>query len=310
MFTNRLKFSAVFGAVMSAATLTAASVAGAQGVSGKLLLTGGVSTVEGSGGGGLSTWALISGYGTDGQIGANVHTTGVKLRDYSLATSGVAIGLYDRIELSYAQQAFDTKTVLTAISPALKDYRLKQDVFGVKLRVAGDAIYDQDSWMPQIAVGVQFKDNSDGTVIPFLNGALGSNIKNRGTDIYVSASKLFLNQSMLLNGTVRLTKANQYGLLGFGGPNGHRYRPEFEGSVAFLLHRDLAIGAELRTKRGNLRNGALNLSEGVAYDVFVAYAPTKNVSITAAYVDLGQIVGALTNDRRQTGAYLSLQFGF
>ncbi|TAG70123.1 MAG: DUF3034 family protein, partial [Burkholderiales bacterium] len=116
MFTNRLKFSAVFGAVMSAATLTAASVAGAQGVSGKLLLTGGVSTVEGSGGGGLSTWALISGYGTDGQIGANVHTTGVKLRDYSLATSGVAIGLYDRIELSYAQQAFDTKTVLTAIS--------------------------------------------------------------------------------------------------------------------------------------------------------------------------------------------------
>ena len=35
------------------------------------------------------------------------------------------------------------------------------------------------------------------------------------------------------------------------------------------------------------------------------------MSVTAAaYVDLGQIVGALTSGRRQTGAYLSLQVGF
>ena len=42
----------------------------------------------------------------------------------------------------------------------------------------------------------------------------------------------------------------------------------------------------------------------------MAYFPSKNVSVTAAYVDLGQIVGALTSGRRQTGAYLSLQVGF
>ena len=36
----------------------------------------------------------------------------------------------------------------------------------------GDAIYDQDRLLPQIAVGVQVKDNKDDTVIPFLNGAL------------------------------------------------------------------------------------------------------------------------------------------
>ena len=63
-------------------------------------------------------------------------------------------------------------------------------------------------------------------------------------------------------------------------------------------------------KRGNLKNPALNRRERAAWDVFVAYFPSKNVSITAAYVDLGEIVGALTANRRQGGGYLSLQVGF
>ena len=302
-------------AVLAVAGLaaTAASAQSANGISGRLLATGGVSTIEGAGGGGLSTWALITGYGTDSQIGANVHYTAAKTRDYSLQTGGVAIGLYDRVELSYANQQFDTKDVLTAISPTLRGYKLKQDVFGVKVRVLGNAVYDQDTWLPQVSVGLQYKDNKDGTVIPFLNGALAAlkpNIKTSGTDFYVAASKLYLEQSVLVNGTLRFSKANQYGLLGFGGPDGQRYRPEFEGSIAYLLRRDLVIGAEARVKRGNLKNPALNLREQAAWDVFIAYFPSKNVSITAAYVDLGEIVGALTNNRRQTGAYLSLQAGF
>lgn len=307
-------FSRKWMAISLVAALGAASAAAsAQDFSGKLRATGGVSTIEGSGGGGLSTWALITGYGTEKQIGANVHYTGVKTRDYSLQTGGVAIGLYDRVELSYANQQFDTRDVLVAISPTLRGYKLKQDVFGVKVKLLGDAIYDQDSWMPQVAVGLQYKDNRDDTVIPFLNGALAAlkpDIKNRSTDFYIAASKLYLDKSILVNGAVRFTKGNQYGLLGFGGPDGHRYRPEFEGSIAYLLRRDLAIGAEVRSKRGNLANPALNLTEQAAFDVFVAYFPTKNFSVTAAYVDLGQIVGALTANKRQTGGYLSLQVGF
>lgn len=307
-------FSRKWMAISLVAALGAASAAAsAQDFSGKLRATGGVSTIEGSGGGGLSTWALITGYGTEKQIGANVHYTGVKTRDYSLQTGGVAIGLYDRVELSYANQQFDTRDVLVAISPTLRGYKLKQDVFGVKVKVLGDAVYDQDSWIPQVAIGLQYKDNRDDTVIPFLNGALAAlkpDIKNRSTDFYIAASKLYLDKSILVNGAVRFTKGNQYGLLGFGGPDGHRYRPEFEGSIAYLLRRDLAIGAEVRSKRGNLANPALNLTEQAAFDLFVAYFPTKNVSVTAAYVDLGQIVGALTANKRQTGGYLSLQVGF
>ncbi len=296
-----------------AGILVSAGLAGhaaAAGFSNKLLATGGVSTVEGSAGGGLATWALIAGYGTDTQIGATVHATGVNLDDYELRSYGVAVGIFDRVELSFAHQEFNTQNVLVPISATLRNHKLEQDVFGIKVRLIGDAIYDQDSWMPQIAVGLQYKDNQDDTVIPFLNGALGSNIENSGTDFYVAATKLYLDQSVLVNATLRLTKANQFGLLGFEGPDGDSYQPEFEGSIAYLLRKDLAVGAEIRTKRGNLDNPGLNLSEDNAYDVFVAYFPTKNIAITAAYVDLGEIVGALTQNDSQRGGFLSLQLGF
>ena len=40
---------------------------------GRLLLTGGVSTIEGAGGGGLVPWALIGGYGTRDEVGINAY---------------------------------------------------------------------------------------------------------------------------------------------------------------------------------------------------------------------------------------------
>ena len=46
--------------------------------------------------------------------------------------------------------------------------------------------------------------------------------------------------------------------------------------------------------------------EDDAWDVFVAWAPVKNVSLTVAYVDLGNIV--IRDNQR--GVYASLQVGF
>jgi len=46
--------------------------------SNKLLLTGGVSQVEGAAGGGLTPWAVIGGYGTNNEIGGNIHYTYAK----------------------------------------------------------------------------------------------------------------------------------------------------------------------------------------------------------------------------------------
>ncbi len=262
---------------------------------GKLLATGGVSQVEGAGGGGLGAWALISGYGSDHGVGVNAHYTTVLLPDYRIDTVGAAVGLFDRLELSYAWQAFDTQDVGAALGLG-KGYTFHQNIFGAKLRVAGDAIYDQDQWLPQISVGLQHKENDRGAVIAAVGGKGAV-----GTDYYIAASKLFLAQSLLANATVRFTKANQLGILGFGGGKHDDYTPQFEGSLAYLFARDFAVGVEGRTKPSNLAIAR----EQDAYDVFAAWFPCKNFSLTAAYADMGNIV---IKDH-QRGPYLSLQAG-
>lgn len=263
---------------------------------GKLLLTGGVSTIEGSGGGGLATWATTTGYGAEDGIGGNAHVTFIDLPDYQFRSAGVAVGLWDRVELSAARQAFDTGDTgaLLGLGPG---FTFTQDVIGVKVRLTGDAVYDQDTWLPQIAVGAQYKTNDQGAVISAVGGQ-----DDEGTDIYVAATKLFLAQSLLVSGTVRWTNANQTGLLGFGGDANDDRQAQFEGSVGWLASRNLVIGAEYRTKPDNLSFAA----EDDWFDLYAAWALNKHLSVTAAWTDLGSI--ATFKDQR--GLYFSLQAGF
>jgi hypothetical protein len=268
---------------------------------GKLLATGGVSNVEGTAGGGITPWALIAGYGTRDSYGGNLHYTYLDTQDFKLDTFGIAVGILDRVELSAAKQSF------SATDGPLNGLNIKQDIYGIKVKVAGDAVYDQDSWMPQIAVGMEYKRN-DGITGP-LNApvtALGAK-KTSGTDYYVSATKIFLNQSILANVTIRETEANQMGLLGFGGDLHDNYQAEFEGSLAYLINKHWVAGVEYREKPHNLSVD----NEAAYYDAFVAWFPTKNVSLTLAYANLGSIVAPVTNNGdKQSGAYLSLQAGF
>ena len=268
---------------------------------GKLTATGGVSSVEGAGGGGITPWALITGYGSRDSFGANAHVTRISTQDYGLTSYGVAVGIADRVELSIANQEF------TGSLAPLNALRITQDIVGIKVKVAGDAVYDQDSWMPQIAVGAMMKRNTGITGLE----ALGvTNVKqlgakdDHGVDYYVSATKILLDQSVLLNGTVRMTKANQMGILGFGGDKKDHYEAMFEGSAAYLINRKLAAGVEYRMKPRNLTVD----NEKAYYDAFVAWFPTKNVSVTAAYARLGDIT--VFNPKDQRGWYLSVQTGF
>ena len=263
---------------------------------GKLLLTGGVTQVEGSGGGGLTPWALIGGYGTDGQVGANAYFTRVDVADYSLDSYGALVGIGDRVELSVSRQVFDTEQVGAALGLG-RGFEISQDTVGVKVRLFGDAVLEQDSWVPQVAVGAQYKRNDRGALVR----AIGAR-DDSGTDVYVSATKVFLGQSLLVNGTLRYTEANQFGILGFGGDREDGYSPQLEASVAYLVNRRLAVGAEYRTKPDNLGIA----DEDDAWDVFVAWAPNRHVSLTVAYVDLGNIV--IRDEQR--GVYASLQLGF
>jgi hypothetical protein len=301
-------------ATISIALCAALTTPAVHSATGKLLLTGGVSSVDGAAGGGLTPWAVIASQATEGEIGGTAHFTRVVTTDYSLSTYGAALGWNERIELSVAKQNY--KTGITGTLLGVPGLHLKQGIVGVKLRLAGDAVLDSDSLMPQIAAGVQFKSlgstGLDGTLT-----ALGA--KRSGTDFYINATKLFLAQGILVNGTLRATKANQNGLLGFGATAGgakNSYEVLPEVSIAFLLRNNLAIGAEYRKMSNRLQvaGNAAGLGDGLKSsdwkDIFMAWAPSKNLSLTLAYVDLGQIVPATTAKRRQTGAYVSAQIAF
>ena len=263
---------------------------------GRLLATAGVGTVEGAAGGGIVPWAAIAGHGTRDAWGVAANVTTLRLADVSLHAAGAALGAFDRLELSYQHQWFDTRAAGGRLGIG-RGYTFEQDVIGAKLRLWGDLVADQDRWMPQVAVGVQHKVSADGALVRVLGA------RNRsGTDFYVAATKLVLEHSLLLNATVRLTRANQWGLLGHGGDRHDDHRAQFEGSAALLLRRDVAVGAEVRTKPDNLRFAR----EGAAWDAFLAWFPRKGLSVTLAYADLGPIAGL----GRQDGVYLSLQAGF
>lgn len=261
----------------------------------RVLAASGVSQVEGGAGGGLSPWAVIGGQGSRDQIGASVFATRVHTRGgYVLEAAGAAVGFYDTLELSLARWRF-------GLADTVPGEHLGLDVLGVKWRVFGDAVFDADRWQPQVALGLQHKRNRD-MAVPTLLGAR----RQSDSEPYVAVSKLWFGAAgganLLTNVTLRATRANQMGLLGFGGDRGDRLRLKPEASIAVLPRDNLAIGIEWRDKP-SLLSGA---PETRAMDLFVAWWPMRQLSLTAAYLDLGQIA----NKTAQRSSYVSLQAQF
>lgn len=204
---------------------------------------------------------------------------------------GAAVGLYDTVELSAARWRF-------GLSDTVPGQSIRMDVFGVKWRLAGDAVYDQDRWWPQVSLGLQAKHNLD-FAIP---SALGAK-RDADVDFYASAAKVWLaglaGHNVLANVTLRETRANQFGLLGFGAKQADARRLEPEVSLAFLARDNLAVGAEWRDKPDNLAI----FREQSAGDLFVAWFAGRHFSATVAWVDLGNIA----NKPAQRSWYLSIQ---
>ena len=262
----------------------------------RLLMTGGATTVEGSAGGGIVPWAVLSGYGTDTQQGGTAFATRVDTGDYALDVAGAAWTLRNRIELSYARQRLHLDRLQRALSLPVGVF--DQDVYGAKLRLGGDLVYGRG---PQWAAGVQHKRHRDFD-IPRAVGARD----DRGTDAYLSATRLFLGgaggYNLLLNATARWTRANQAGLLGFGGDRRDGASLQFEASAAVLLDRHWVAGVEYRRKPDNLRFAR----EDDWADVFVGWFPDKRIALVAAWADLG----AIATLEGQRGAYLSVQVSY
>lgn len=315
---------------------------------GKVFLTGGVMTVDGAGGGGAVPWATITGYETRDGINGGVGFTYVKLPNYDLNFFGAAIGLFDRLELSAMSVKLSTDLPIVDLVGLLLgnqtgldawNSQLHMNTYGAKLRLIGDAVYTSDSYIPQVAIGYLYKENTTPEFLQTLHAA-----EDKDYEVYLAATKVLFRYSTLVNVTARYTSANQIGLTGFGYCSDSLRRKcenekevRWEASVAHLLQKNFAIGFEYQQHGDNLDNrslavGALNLdplvnlldpileglnldsvTDGLTqkeesdwYDFFFAYAPSKNFSITIAYLMLGNIAVA----ENQNGLYLSLHATF
>lgn len=255
----------------------------------RLLATGGVSQVEGAAGGGLSPWGVLTGYASEGEFAVSTFASVAPLRDYRLSAGGVAMNLHDRLELSLARQHLALETL---------GGNLEQDIAGAKLRLFGDLLYHPwGIW----SLGVQHKYLADGT-LPLAVGARHT----RGNDFYLSGSKLVFaavaERNLLLNLTLRSTRANQGGLLGFGGDEESGRSLVAEGGLGVFLTPRWVVGAEYRQNPDNLSFAR----QDDWRSLYTAFFVNRHVSLTAAALDLGAIAGL----ERQRGGYLSLQLAF
>ncbi len=248
----------------------------------KLLATAGATSFEGAAGGGLVPWAVISGYGDSGEWGGAASLTRVGVDDFQLDVRSLSIGIENRLEFSASRQHLDVLPL---------DLVISQDIFGAKVRLAGDLVYTR---LPQLSAGLQYKRNRDMAVPTALGAASDS-----GVDVYLAASKLWLNgllgRNLFANITLRSTAAHQAGLLGFGNAR----ELQLEASAGIFLNRQWVVGAEYRQKPDQLATAR----EDDWADVFVGWFPGKRFAAVLAWTDLGSIAGL----PGQGGWYLSLQ---
>lgn len=280
--------------VMALLLLTGPTIASEPGS--RLWGTGGVTSIEGSAGGGLSPWATLAGYASDQEWGGTVALSRANTQDYTLNVQGAALNWRNRLEVSFARQELTMDTL--AFTLPFSETDLTQDVFGIKARLAGDLIY---SPYGQWSLGAQHKRHR----VAKIPSAVGGD-EDSGTDVYLSASKLFLarplGRNTVVNATLRATRANQGGLLGFGGNRNDNHELMAEASAGVFLRRDWVVGGEYRQKPDNL--GFAN--EDDWWDLYVAWVPDRRLSVTAAWVNLGDIAGLESQD----GAYLSIEGSF
>ena len=136
---------------LTAVALSALAVADVHAGS-RLLATSGVTQLEGGAGGGLTPWAVISGYAEEGEYSVGAFHTSTDVQDFRLKVNGVSASYDNRFEVSAALQSFEIKGVAGD---------LRQEIYGAKYRIYGDVIYTA---LPQFAAGIQYKRLLDGGI--------------------------------------------------------------------------------------------------------------------------------------------------
>src|SRR5688572_8342234 len=82
----------------------------------RLLATGGVSSIEGTAGGGIVPMAVLAGYGAQEEQGGAAFASSVDTADYQLTVVGASWSWRNRIEISFAEQELTHDSLTAALN--------------------------------------------------------------------------------------------------------------------------------------------------------------------------------------------------
>lgn len=216
--------------------------------------------IEGYSGGAITPMAYMCNYcgcgctGAEHQAGPTASYSLMGIGSKRLHTLAVTQAIGNRVELGGAVNQLWLGSLYDDIKKKAGADPVRRDVILYHLNLRGKLLPENSFNMPLPAVsaGVHVKYNSG---LVQINRRLGKAFdtigfdKQYGVDYTLTASKtlptLAFGRPVIVSGGVRLSKAAQVGLLGFG----QTYRGSFEGSAACLPTDWLVLGYEFRGKR-------------------------------------------------------------
>ncbi|GJM10383.1 MAG: hypothetical protein DHS20C11_26590 [Lysobacteraceae bacterium] len=256
---------------------------------GELVATAGLLSPNGSAGGGITSWAILSGYGSADSWGGAAQASTVVLDDYQLTSLAISVAVNNRFEIFASRNELDLPSRLGVPLGSIA-----QKTIGAKFRLGGDLIYGD---VPQISLSAYYQDHEDESLLNALGG-----LRDSDTGVQLGVTRLWVDglghRTWLGHIGLRYDRATYLGLLGHG-VSGSDREVSIEAAGAVFLNRNLAIGAEYRQMPDVLPG----IAEDDWKDVFIAWFPNKNVSVALAYVDAGEIVGLPS----QNGVYVAVE---
>ncbi len=221
----------------------------------------------------------------------------VNLGSKELHVASVSQTFFERFELSYAYNNLDSGSLYNDVRKAgldMGEHHVGLHHFNIRAMLLKENSFDMP--LPALTAGVHFKYNEDMDAIDHNLGGAFTNIgydDNFGIDYTLTATKTFpkiaFGRPIMVTGGLRLSRASQLGLLGFGDD----YRATFEGSVAYCPLDQVCLAYEYRMKRNPYDEISGLIEDEDDWHAFSAsWIVNDRLTITGVYGKFGNIANA------------------
>jgi len=274
-------------------------------------------TIEGVGGIVITPVAYLVNPGPAGTIWGlpSTSVTYVKANTKNVESAVITETLFGRVELGYAASRFGVGNLVNDVKTVTNiDIADSVVVHNFNARVLALPEGSFDLPLPAVTVGASYKYN-DG--ISDINSKLGGGLtgigydNNSGVDYTLTATKAFpkvFGRPLLVTAGLRLSEAEQLGYLGFG----DKYRPTFEGNLAYGITDWLWLAAEFRGKANayqpipSPKGGYLVGREDNWWTVGAAFVINPHATVTVGWGHFGQLLN--TNEDKGLAVQAKYEF--